>query len=155
MLLFLDTRFPQQARKGLIRQEEVSETPLHYGVEQLKTNRRGNLSIKQVVPRYFYYWNAKKTYTNYSLKISLIMKANFNIGKEILKELSRQERSVTWFANKIDDCDPSNLRKQLALQHIRPELLYDISEALKKDFFSFYSQQLSDTLGSNYHLKNR
>lgn len=72
------------------------------------------------------------------------MKAKFNIGKEIQKELNRQERSVRWLANKIDDCDPSNLRKQLTLQHIRPELLYDISAALKKDFFIFYTKQLSE-----------
>ena len=82
------------------------------------------------------------------------MKANFNIGKEILQELNRMKRSVAWLADEMDCYDASNLRKQLKLQHIGPELLYDISAVLKKDFFSFYSKQLSDTILSDYHPKN-
>ena len=67
-----------------------------------------------------------------------------HIGDEIRKELLKQERSVTWLANNIEDADPSNLRKQLNSQHIKADSLFEISVVLKKDFFAFYSQELSD-----------
>ena len=73
------------------------------------------------------------------------MKINLHIGDEIRQELYFQERSVAWLANRIG-ADSSNLRKKLTASHIQEEWLYKISIALKKDFFSLYSQQLSDEI---------
>ena len=75
------------------------------------------------------------------------MEIKVHIGDEIRKELLLQERSVAWLAKQIEHGDPSNLSKQLNSKHIRPELLFDISVALQKDFFAFYSQELYNILG--------
>ena len=75
------------------------------------------------------------------------METKIHIGSEIRKELKKQERTITWLADKVENGDPSNLSKQLNSQHIRPKLLFDISVALKKDFFTFYSQELYGILG--------
>ena len=77
------------------------------------------------------------------------MNIKVHIGNEIRKELLLQEHSVTWLANKVEHGDPSNLGKQLSSKHIKSELLFAISAALKKDFFAFYSQELSDILNPN------
>jgi hypothetical protein len=69
------------------------------------------------------------------------MEKNLHIGNEIRKELRKQDRSIAWLANKVD-IDPSNLNQQLKSSNIRTKLLCDISLALKKDFFKFFSQQL-------------
>jgi hypothetical protein len=69
------------------------------------------------------------------------MGKKLHIGNEIRKELMQQERSIAWLANKVDN-DPSNLNQKLKSSNIRTKLLYDISFALKKDFFRFFSQQL-------------
>ena len=68
------------------------------------------------------------------------MDTNFHIGDEILKELRIQDRTVTWLAVKIGR-ELGNLRRQLNSQHLKTDLLHDISAALKKDFLKFYSQQ--------------
>jgi hypothetical protein len=79
------------------------------------------------------------------------MYRTLHIGNEILQQLKVQERSVAWLARKIY-CDPSNLCKQLKGEHLHTELLYRISIALEKDFFSLYSQQISEkTQGKNNH----
>ena len=71
------------------------------------------------------------------------MKMELHIGDEIKKELAIQERFVAWLASKID-YDSSNLHKLLMSPNIKHKRLYEISKALKKDFFSLYSQQLSE-----------
>ena len=71
------------------------------------------------------------------------MDAKFHIGDEIRKELMVQERTVRWLANKIG-CDSGNLRRQLNSQHLKTDLIYDISVALETDFLLFYSQQSID-----------
>ena len=68
------------------------------------------------------------------------MDANFHIGDEIRKELTAQSRTVTWLAIRIGK-ESGNLRRQLNSQHLKTDLLHDISSALKKDFLKFYSQQ--------------
>ena len=72
-----------------------------------------------------------------------------HIGNEVRKELLLQERAVTWLANKVEEGDPSNLNKQLSSKHIKPKLLFEISVALKKDFFALYSQELFDFQNPN------
>ena len=69
-----------------------------------------------------------------------------HIGNEIRKELQKQERTVIWLASKLRNGDPSNLGKKLHSEHIKHELLYEISFVLKKDFFTFYSAQLSEEI---------
>jgi len=81
----------------------------------------------------------------WKILMKFFMKINLHIGDEIRKELNFQERSVAWLANRIGS-DSSNLRKKLNSSHIQEEWLYKISIALKKDFFSLYSQQLSDEI---------
>jgi hypothetical protein len=66
-----------------------------------------------------------------------------HIGAEIRKELSKQERSVTWLSEKIEH-DSSNLNKQLNAKYINYKWLYRISKVLNKDFFTLYSKQLAD-----------
>ena len=74
------------------------------------------------------------------------MKNNVHIGNEIRKELGKRKLSIAWLAKEILD-DPSNLCKQLGSKFIKHEKLYEISKALRKDFFALYSQQLADEIG--------
>ncbi|MDE7351340.1 MAG: XRE family transcriptional regulator [Muribaculaceae bacterium] len=60
------------------------------------------------------------------------------IGKIIEEELRRQERTVTWLSRKIH-CDRSNVYDIFSRSSIDTDLLYKISVALNKDFFTFYS----------------
>ena len=67
-----------------------------------------------------------------------------HIGKEIEAELRRQERSVTWFANKLY-CDRTNVYKIFKKQTIDSDLLYRISAILHKDFFVLLSDELKSS----------
>ncbi|MBE6287678.1 MAG: XRE family transcriptional regulator [Mediterranea massiliensis] len=67
-----------------------------------------------------------------------------HIGKAIEMELHRQERSVTWFANKLF-CDRTNVYKIFKKQSIDTELLLRVSAILKHDFFQYYSEELLST----------
>nr|WP_237038424.1 XRE family transcriptional regulator [Phocaeicola faecalis] len=66
-----------------------------------------------------------------------------HIGKLIEEELHRQERSVTWFANKLY-CDRTNVYKIFKKQSIDTELLLRISQILHKDFFLLFSQNINE-----------
>lgn len=59
------------------------------------------------------------------------------IGKLIEMELHRQERSVTWFANKLY-CDRTNVYSIFKRKSIDTELLLRISHILNHNFFSYY-----------------
>ena len=72
------------------------------------------------------------------ISLFYFMDTNFHIGTEIQKILNEQKRSVSWLATKTD-CDNSCLSKQLKKKHIHCQLLDKISKALKKDFFTYYS----------------
>lgn len=63
-----------------------------------------------------------------------------DIGHIIEQELSRQERSVTWFAKKLF-CDRTNIYKIFKKQSIDTELLLRISIILQHDFFQHYSKE--------------
>lgn len=65
-----------------------------------------------------------------------------HIGKRIEEELRLQERSVTWFANKLY-CDRTNVYKIFRKQSIDTELLLRISAILNHDFFTDYSSELN------------
>jgi len=66
-----------------------------------------------------------------------------HIEKLIEEELHRQERSVTWFANKLY-CDRTNVYKIFKKQSIDTELLLRISQILHKDFFPLFSQNINE-----------
>ena len=68
-----------------------------------------------------------------------------HIGQLIEAELHRQERTVTWFANKLY-CDRTNVYKIFRKQNIDTELLIRISHILNYNFFQIYSSQLSQEL---------
>ena len=65
-----------------------------------------------------------------------------HIGELIEKELHRQERSVTWFANKLY-CDRSNVYSIFKRQSIDTDLLLRISLILNYNFFIHYLYELN------------
>lgn len=65
-----------------------------------------------------------------------------HIGHLIEEELRKQERSVTWFANKLY-CDRTNVYKIFKKQSIDTELLLRISNILKHNFFQHYNSELA------------
>lgn len=60
-----------------------------------------------------------------------------HIGQLIETELHRQERSVTWFANKLY-CDRTNVYSIFKRKSIDTELLLRISCILNHNFFNYY-----------------
>lgn len=63
-----------------------------------------------------------------------------HIGQIIEQELHLQERSVTWFANKLY-CDRTNVYKIFKRKSIDTELLLRISLILNHNFFNYYLQE--------------
>ena len=64
-----------------------------------------------------------------------------HIGQIIEAELHRQERSVTWFANKLY-CDRTNIYKIFKRGSIDSDLLLRISNILSHIFFNYYLEEL-------------
>ena len=64
-----------------------------------------------------------------------------HIGKLIEEELRRQERSVTWFADKLC-CERTNVYSIFKRQSIDTVLLLRISLVLHWNFFSVYLEEL-------------
>ena len=64
-----------------------------------------------------------------------------HIGKLIEEELRRQERSVTWFADKLC-CERTNVYSIFKRQSIDTILLLRISLVLHRNFFSVYLEEL-------------
>ena len=67
------------------------------------------------------------------------MAKEIHIGKEIKAELQRQERGVTWLADKLH-CDRTNVYDIFKRQGIDTRLLERISLILHRNFFSLYCQ---------------
>lgn len=66
-----------------------------------------------------------------------------HIGQLIKEELCKQERSVTWFAQKL--CyERTNAYSIFKRQSIDTDLLARISNILHHDFFKHYSEELED-----------
>lgn len=63
-----------------------------------------------------------------------------HIGKEIKAELQRQERGVTWLADKLH-CDRTNVYNIFKRQGIDTRLLERISIILHRNFFTLYCQE--------------
>lgn len=65
-----------------------------------------------------------------------------SIGNLIKQELRAQERTVTWFAHKLN-CQRQNVYDIFSRSTIDTALLMRISSILHKDFFAFYSEQIN------------
>ncbi len=66
-----------------------------------------------------------------------------HIGKLIEEELRKQERSVTWFANKL--CyERTNVYSIFKRQSIDTELLVRISRILNHNFLDYYNKEMND-----------
>lgn len=68
-----------------------------------------------------------------------------HIGSCIQAELKRQERSVMWFARKLN-CDRSNIYNIFQRNTIDTELLMRISIVLNHNFFIDYVQDFENSL---------
>ena len=64
-----------------------------------------------------------------------------HIGKLIREELFRQERTVTWFAQKLY-CERTNVYNIFKRKSIDTELLLRISQILDHDFFKVYQKEM-------------
>jgi hypothetical protein len=71
-----------------------------------------------------------------------------HIGKEIKAELLRQERGVTWLADKLH-CDRTNVYDIFKREGIDTRLLERISVILNRNFFSLYYQDDSNDVENN------
>ena len=65
-----------------------------------------------------------------------------NIGKEIKQELERQERSVTWFADKLG-CTRMTVYRIFTKNSIDTMQLRQISKILNRNFFDDLSDDLT------------
>ena len=71
-----------------------------------------------------------------------------HIGKEIKAELLRQERGVSWLAEKLH-CDRTNMYDIFKREGIDTRLLERISIILNRNFFSLYYQDNSNDEENN------
>lgn len=66
-----------------------------------------------------------------------------HIGKQIQEELKRQERSITWFAKKIN-CERTNVYSIFKRKSLDTALLLKISKVLNVNFFDSYHNELQN-----------
>ena len=71
-----------------------------------------------------------------------------HIGKEIKAELRRQERGVSWLAEKLH-CDRTNVYDIFKREGINTSLLERISIILNRNFFALYFQDDSNGVENN------
>ena len=71
----------------------------------------------------------------------LVCYTMIHIGALIKEELQHQERSVTWFANKLC-CERTNVYSIFKRESIDTALLLRISFILRHNFFAYYSNEL-------------
>jgi hypothetical protein len=76
-----------------------------------------------------------------------------HIGHEIETELHQQERSVTWFANKLY-CDRTNIYKIFKRNSIDSDLLLRISTILNRNFFKEYMEEYDKSVSSTIANNN-
>ena len=65
------------------------------------------------------------------------------IGKIIKQELEAQERSITWFAKKLN-VDRSNVYRLFNRNSIDTAMLLRISVILKHNFFTYLSEEYEE-----------
>ena len=71
-----------------------------------------------------------------------------HIGREIKAELERQERGVTWLADKLH-CDRTNVYNIFSREGIDTRLLERISVILNRNFFALYCQDEGNDVENN------
>ena len=81
---------------------------------------------------------------------SASIQRSIHIGNIIKEELARQERSVSWFARKLN-CDRSNVYKIFKRSAIDTELLIRISFVLQCNFFSVFQNEMTGLIGKERH----
>ena len=94
--------------------------------------------------------NFVKSKTNYYIK-NIANKLHcymIHIGQIIEDELHSQERSITWFANKLF-CDRTNVYKIFKRTSIDSDLLLRISHILNHNFFNYYLEELKNNEKKN------
>lgn len=69
------------------------------------------------------------------------------IGELIKRELSRQERTVVWFANRLS-CDRTNVYRIFSKRSLDTELLARISIVLGHNFFADIASELDSDLSN-------
>lgn len=69
------------------------------------------------------------------------------IGELIKMELSRQERTVVWFANRLS-CDRTNVYRIFSKRSLDTELLERISIVLGHNFFADIASELDNSLSN-------
>lgn len=69
------------------------------------------------------------------------------IGELIKMELSRQERTVVWFANRLS-CDRTNVYRIFSKRSLDTELLVRISIVLGHNFFADIASELDNSLSN-------
>ena len=69
------------------------------------------------------------------------------IGELIKRELSRQERTVVWFANRLS-CDRTNVYRIFSKRSLDTELLVRISIVLGHNFFADIASELDNRLSN-------
>lgn len=68
-----------------------------------------------------------------------------NIGERIKEELQMQERTVTWFANKLG-CTRMSVYRIFEKQSIDSQQLLQISKILNRNFFAEISEELDNSV---------
>ena len=69
------------------------------------------------------------------------------IGELIKRELSRQERTVVWFANRLS-CDRTNVYRIFSKRSLDTALLARISIVLGHNFFADIASELDNDLSN-------
>ena len=69
------------------------------------------------------------------------------IGELIKRELSRQERTVVWFANRLS-CDRTNVYRIFSKRSLDTDLLARISIVLGHNFFADIASELDNSLSN-------
>lgn len=73
-----------------------------------------------------------------------------HIGEEIRKELSKQQRSAKWLAEKIN-CERTNVYKIFRRESLDSEQLAKISIALNHNFFDLYDTIIDNHNNNKYN----
>ena len=76
------------------------------------------------------------------------MNDDFHMGALIRQELDRQERSVSWFARKVQ-CERSNCYYIFNRQFVDVDLLKRISCALKHNFFRDLADYMDEVVANS------
>ena len=75
-------------------------------------------------------------------------KEKIHIGNIIKQKLEEKDLKMAWLARRVN-LEECNFCKKLKDNVISKELLYDISNVLRVDFFAYYSNDLNEKWEKN------